>query len=92
MTERGRVRFGNTTIDYEVRRSERRKKTVQITVDGGGVRIAAPMTTLGEDLRSIVRKRVRLGSSVTRRGRRWRPRPSASSAARRCRTWAATCA
>ena len=57
MTERGRVRFGNTTIDYEVRRSERRKKTVQITVDGGGVRIAAPMTTLGEDLRSIVRKR-----------------------------------
>ena len=29
MSERGSVRFGNTTIDYEVRRSERRKKTVQ---------------------------------------------------------------
>ena len=28
MTERGRVRFGNTTIEYDLRRSERRKKTV----------------------------------------------------------------
>ena len=45
MTEPGRIRFGNTTIDYDVRRSDRRKKTVQITVDGGGVQVAAPMTT-----------------------------------------------
>ena len=35
--ERGMVRFGGTTIEYEVRRSERRKKTVQVTVDGAGV-------------------------------------------------------
>ena len=57
MTERDRIRFGNTTIDYEVRRSERCKKTVQITTDGGGVQVAAPMTTPDSELRAIVRKR-----------------------------------
>ena len=57
MTEPGRIRFGNTTIDYDVRRSDRRKKTVQITVDGGGVQVAAPMTTPDTELRAIVRKR-----------------------------------
>ena len=57
MTEPGRIRFGNTTIDYDVRRSDRRKKTVQITVDGGGVQVAAPMTTPDSELRAIVRKR-----------------------------------
>ena len=57
MSERGSVRFGNTTIGYEVRRSERRRKTVQITMDGGGVQVAAPMTTPEEELRAIVRRR-----------------------------------
>ena len=57
MSERRSVRFGNTTIEYEVRRSERRKKTVQVTVDGGGVQVAAPATTPESELRAIVRKR-----------------------------------
>ena len=57
MNEQGSVRFGNTIIDFEVRRSERRKKTVQITVDGGGVHVAAPMATPGSDIRALVRKR-----------------------------------
>ena len=57
MSERSSVRFGDTTIEYEVRRSKRRKKTVQISVDGGGVQVAAPMTTPGSELRAIVRKR-----------------------------------
>ena len=57
MSERGSVRFGNTTIEYEVRRSERRKKTVQITVDDGGVQVAAPITTSEDELRAIVRRR-----------------------------------
>ena len=57
MSERGVVRFGNTPIEYEVRRSERRKKTVQITVDGGGVQVAAPVKTPETELRAIVRKR-----------------------------------
>ena len=57
MTERYSVRLGDTTIEYNVRRSERRKKTVQITVDGGGVQVAAPSTTPYGELRAIVRKR-----------------------------------
>ena len=42
MTEQGIVRFGGTTIHYHVRRSARRRKTVDITVDGAGVQVAAP--------------------------------------------------
>ena len=57
MSERGVVRYGDSTIEYEVRRSGRRKKTVQITVDGGGVQVAAPATTPESELRAIVRKR-----------------------------------
>ena len=57
MTLEDSVRFGNTTIDYQVRRSQRRRKTVQITVDGGGVHVAAPMTTPDSELQAIVQKR-----------------------------------
>ncbi|MCY3925651.1 MAG: SprT family zinc-dependent metalloprotease [bacterium] len=57
MTERDSIRFGDTTIDYRIRRSERRKKTVQITVDGSGVEVASPVTTSSDELRGIVRKR-----------------------------------
>ena len=57
MTERDRVRFGDATIEYEVRRSARRRKTVQITVDGGGVQVAAPSATPDDELQAIVRKR-----------------------------------
>ena len=56
-TDRGLVRFGDTDIEYEVRRSERRKKTVQITVNGAGVQVAAPATTPDSELQAIVRKR-----------------------------------
>ena len=56
-TERGLVRFGETSIEYQVRRSGRRKKTVQITVDGSGVQVAAPLTTSDSELQAIVRKR-----------------------------------
>ena len=57
MTERDSIRFGDTTVDYRIRRSERRKKTVQITVDGSGVEVAAPSTTSSDELRGVVRKR-----------------------------------
>ena len=57
MAELGRVQFGDTTIEYEVQRSERRKKTVQITMDGGCVLVAAPLITPDSDLQAIVRKR-----------------------------------
>lgn len=57
MTERDSVRVGATVIEYEIRRSERRKKTVQIRIDGGAVRVAAPSATPDGELRAIVRKR-----------------------------------
>ena len=57
MNARDQVRFGNTCIEYAVRRSERRQKTVQITVDGGGVQVAAPATMPDAELRQLVRKR-----------------------------------
>ena len=59
MIERDSVRFGDTTIEFEVRRSRRRRKTVQITVDGGGVFVAAPIRTPKRELRAIVLKRAR---------------------------------
>ena len=57
MSERGSVRFGESMIEFEVQRSQRRRKTVQITVDGGGVQVAAPVSTPADELRRIVRKR-----------------------------------
>ena len=51
------MRFGESTIEYQVQRSKRRKKTVQITVDGGGVQVASPVSTPEDELRRIVRKR-----------------------------------
>ena len=57
MKSRDTVRFGDTTIEYNIRRSVKRRKTVQITVDGGGVQVAAPSTAEDSKLREIVRKR-----------------------------------
>ena len=56
-TSHGSVRVGNTNIDYRVRRSDRRRKTVQIAVDGTGVQVAAPHDTSDDDIRGIVRRR-----------------------------------
>ena len=57
MKSRDTVRFGDTTIEYNIRRSAKRRKTVQITVDGGGVQVAAPSSAEDSKLREIVRKR-----------------------------------
>ena len=57
MTEQGSVRFGGTTIEYQVRRSSRRRKTVHITVDGSGVQVAAPQDTPDDEVQAIVRRR-----------------------------------
>ena len=72
-TERGAVRFGNTDIEYAVRRSRRRKKTVQITVDGEGVLVSAPVDTPADKLRAIVRKRA---AWILRQRRDDAPRPA----------------
>ena len=57
MNSRGTVRFGSATIEYEVQRSARRKKTVQITVGGSGVQVLAPAATPDSELQAIVRRR-----------------------------------
>ena len=57
MNSRDKIRFGDTTIEYDIRRSAKRKKTVQVNVDGGGVQVAAPSTAKDSELREIVRKR-----------------------------------
>lgn len=51
------VRLGDVTIEYEVRRSRRRKKTVHLSVDRHGVRVAAPWNTPNSELEAFVLKR-----------------------------------
>ena len=57
MISQSSVRFGNTTINYSVRRSARRRKTVQVSVVGGDIVVAAPTKTTARELEAIVRKR-----------------------------------
>lgn len=57
MGELGRIQFGDATIEYEVHRSQRRRKTVQITMDAGRVLVAAPMDTATSKLEAIVHNR-----------------------------------
>ena len=57
MTKKHSVLFGDTTIEYDVRRSRRRKKTIHIKVDGSGVHVAAPMRTPNHALEGMVLKR-----------------------------------
>jgi predicted metal-dependent hydrolase len=56
MTESGTVQFGNTTINYQVQRSERRK-TVSIGVDHQGVTLTAPSETDSSHLQQLVYSR-----------------------------------
>ena len=56
-SQRDSIRVDDTTIEYEVRRSKRRKKTVEISVVDGVVRVAAPSTMSDTDVRNIVRMR-----------------------------------
>lgn len=58
MAERDAVRFGTTMIEYEVIRSSRRRKTVEITLDPArGVLVAAPDEAPVERIRAIVARR-----------------------------------
>ena len=54
---RDRVRVGDTIIDYEIRRSVRRKKTVEITLVDGGVQVAAPSRLPKREIQRIVLKK-----------------------------------
>ena len=54
MEKRRSVRVGDTTIEYEVLRSKRRRKTVRIAVDSRGVLVRAPMTTPNSLIQAFV--------------------------------------
>ena len=57
MTELARVKYRDTTIEYVVRRSRRRKKTVELSVRGDDVLVAAPWRISNKRLREFVLSR-----------------------------------
>ena len=57
MTTLHKLKIGNSTIEYTLRRSSRRKKTVQIHVSGGAIVVSAPMRTPNREIQSIVQKK-----------------------------------
>jgi predicted metal-dependent hydrolase len=57
VTARDSARCGDTTIEYRVRRSARRTRTILISVDRDGVRLAAPLDAEDDELRELVVKR-----------------------------------
>lgn len=58
--EGGEVRFGDARIRYQVIRSPKRHKTIEVTVDEPGhVTVAAPMDTPAERLEATVRRRAK---------------------------------
>ena len=59
MTAFQRVEFDGAVIQYVLRRSKRRKKTVQISVSGGAVVVSAPMRTPSREIQAIVQERGR---------------------------------
>ena len=56
-SERGSVEQGGTAIEYQVVRSARRRRTLELTVDGEGVRVAAPLRTPRREIEDFVRGR-----------------------------------
>ena len=57
MTQDRRVRIGDESIRYALKRSNRRKKTVGIKIVHGAVEVAAPARTSVREIEEILRKR-----------------------------------
>ena len=56
--EHGQVTFGSTVVRYTIVRSARRKKTVEVQIDGDRhIRIAAPVTATNRKLELLLRQR-----------------------------------
>lgn len=51
------MEHAGAAIEYEVVRSARRRRTLQLTVDGNGVRVAAPLRTPRREIEDFVRGR-----------------------------------
>ena len=57
MKDRGQVRLGGRTFDYQVTRSHRRRKTLRITLGPDGeVRVAAPLFASAQHIHDAVSK------------------------------------
>lgn len=56
-SERGSVEHGGTAIEYEVVRSARRRRTLELTVNEHVVRVAAPLRTPRREIEAFVRGR-----------------------------------
>ena len=54
----GKVCHGGVVIRYTLRRSKRRRKTLQITVERDGVRVSVPFRTPNKQVQELVLKRV----------------------------------
>lgn len=54
MIDRDTIEYGGRSIEYEVRRSKRRKKTIEVKVSKEGVRVYAPWAASDRDLRRFV--------------------------------------
>lgn len=59
MIEKYRVEVGGTIIEYKVIRSERRKKTISVSVDRTGVLVRVPSVTPADEIRDLVIERAR---------------------------------
>ena len=57
MTDLASIQYGDTTIEYVVRRSKRRRKTIEISLREDGVHVAAPWRTSDKRLREFVLSR-----------------------------------
>lgn len=58
LTETKRIALGSTLFEYTLRRSQRRRKTVEIVVDPvDGVRVAAPASVTDAEVEGFVRRR-----------------------------------
>lgn len=58
-TERDWIRFGDAVIDYQIKRSTRRHKTMEISAGPSGVRVAVPAMTPTEEVAAFVRNKAR---------------------------------
>ena len=54
-----KLEFEGAVIQYTIRRSKRRRKTVQISVSDAAVVVSAPMRTANREIQAIVQKRGR---------------------------------
>ena len=57
MTSKHRVHLADGDIEYTIKRSRRRKKTVQVSIQYGQVFVAAPMRTPNREIQTIIKNR-----------------------------------